>query len=100
MARAQPRVSALLDVPLWPTESTDEKVAQARLGPGHVVRWIERTQHIVGRHLRVKRTNQPRESRFADLRVYGRFSHACEFSLACISVSPVLVSASGPFRIA
>jgi hypothetical protein len=69
-------MAALFDVPLRSPEPTDQEIAQARLGTDHVVRRIERTQHLVDRYLRVECTNQSRESVLSDSRVYRQLIHA------------------------
>ena len=77
---AQPGMPALLDVPLGSAEPADDEIAQTLLGAGQIVRRVHRSQHIVGRHLRVKGADETLESFFADARIDTVFCHNSSMS--------------------
>ena len=66
VAHAQARVTTLLNVARWTAKPADEKVSQPLLGAFQVMLGIHRSEHVVPRHLRVKRPNQPRKPVFAN----------------------------------
>ena len=62
-------MAALFDVPRGPAESADQEIAQPLLGPGQIIRWIHRPEHLVPGHLRIERPHEAGETLLADARV-------------------------------
>jgi hypothetical protein len=68
MPLAQTWMTALVDVALRAAESIHEKISQPLLGAGQIVLRIHGPQDLVGRHLHVKRVDEPVEAILADNR--------------------------------
>ena len=69
MPHPQPRVAALLDIALRSAETAHQELFQPVFSARKVVRRIHRSEDVVGRHMRVKRSDQPLEALFPNLRV-------------------------------
>jgi hypothetical protein len=58
-----------LDVARRTTKASDEKVSQALLGTLQIFRRVHRAEHIISRHLCIKRADEPLEAFFANARI-------------------------------
>ena len=66
MADAEPGMAPGFEIGGRPAESKHQKIAQAPLRSGEVLRLVQRTQHLVRRDLAVKRGYQAPEPILAD----------------------------------
>lgn len=62
-------MAALLDITRRTAEAADEKIPQPLLGALQIVRRIHRAEHVITRHLCIKRADEPLEAFFANARV-------------------------------
>ena len=76
VTHSQPGMAALLDIGWRSPESINQKIAKPLFRAFKVVRRIHRAQHVVGRHLPVKRRHQPLKSVTADNRINFALVHS------------------------
>jgi hypothetical protein len=72
-------MAACFEIGRGPAESKHQKVAETALRSVEIVRWIKRTQDVVGWDLPVERGDQAVESVRADYRVDLLFFHPPKF---------------------